>query len=82
VGEGHFATIDDVPPEAITITCPGLLRCRTLFAFVPDRRKAEAVRCALEGPLSEKCPASLTLTHPDARVFLDRDSASLLTSAS
>jgi glucosamine-6-phosphate deaminase len=79
VGEGHFATMDAVPPEAITITCPGLMRCRTLFAFVPDRRKAEAARCALEGPLTEKCPASLTLTHSDARVFLDVESASLLT---
>ncbi len=78
VGEGHFATIDDVPPEAITITCSGLLRCRTAFAFVPDRRKAEAVRCALEGPLTESCPASLVLTHAAARIFLDSQSAALL----
>ena len=79
VGEGHFPTLDSVPPEAITITCPGLLRCRTLFAFVPDRRKAEAARGAIEGPLTERCPASLTLTHADARIFLDAESASLLT---
>lgn len=81
VGEGHFPAIDAVPPEAITITCPALLRCRTAFAFVPDRRKAEAVRCALEGPLSESCPASLVPTHPDARIYLDRRSASLLSLA-
>lgn len=81
VGEGHFPTMDAVPPEALTITCPALLRCRTVFAFVPDRRKAEAVRCALEGPLSEKCPASLVLTHDDARIFLDAQSASLLSPA-
>lgn len=79
VGEGHFPSIGAVPPEAITITCPALLRCRTVFAFVPDQRKAEAVRCGLEGPLSESCPASLVPAHPDARIYLDRLSASLLT---
>jgi glucosamine-6-phosphate deaminase len=45
---------------------------------VPEQRKAEAVRNALEGPVSEACPASLVRRHPDAFVFLDRDSASQL----
>jgi glucosamine-6-phosphate deaminase len=79
VGEGHFPSLAAVPPQALTLTCPALMNCRTAFAFVPDRRKAEAVRGALEGPLTERCPASLTLTHPDAHIFLDAPSASLLT---
>ena len=44
----------------------------------PDRRKAEAVRNALEGPLTNLCPASILRTHADMTTFLDRDSASLL----
>lgn len=78
VGEGHFAALDAVPPEALTITCTGIMRSRRLVCAVPERRKAEAVRGAIEGPLSTDCPASLAMTHPHALLFLDTGSASLL----
>ena len=78
VGEGHFADLASVPPEAITITCPALVGARHLLCSVPDRRKAEAVRDAIEGPLSEERPASLVLTHTRCAIFLDTESASLL----
>ena len=78
-GEGHFPDVASVPKEAATITCPGLFRARSWICCVPEKRKAEAVRNALEGAISEACPASLVRRHPDAYVFLDRDSASQLT---
>lgn len=78
VGEGHFPDLASVPPYALTVTCPVLVGARHLICSVPDRRKAEAVRNALEGPLSEACPASLVMTHSSCAVFLDRESASLL----
>ena len=78
VGEGHFPDIDSVPPEALTLTCPVLAGATHLICSVPDRRKAEAVRDAIEGPLSEACPASLVMTHPRCEIFLDAQSASLL----
>lgn len=77
-GEGHFADVASVPNEALTITCPGLFRAAAWICCVPDRRKAEAVRNAFEGPISEACPASLVRRHPNAHVYLDRDSASRL----
>jgi len=40
VGEGHFATLTDVPTRAITVTVPGLLRARDALAIVPEARKA------------------------------------------
>jgi glucosamine-6-phosphate deaminase len=46
---------------------------------VPDLRKAKAVRDALEGAISTACPASLVRIHPNATVYLDAASASLLT---
>jgi glucosamine-6-phosphate deaminase len=82
VGEGHFPSIEEMPKEALTMTCPALMRAEHLVCSVPDARKARAVANAIEGPLSESCPASLLRTHPDARVYLDRESASLLASAS
>jgi glucosamine-6-phosphate deaminase len=78
VGEGHFGTIQDVPREALTLTCPALLRARHLICCVPEARKAQAVRASLEGPLTEACPGSALRTHADAHVYLDRDSSALL----
>jgi glucosamine-6-phosphate deaminase len=78
VGEGHFPSLHEAPREAVTLTCPTLMSARTVIAVVPERRKAQAVLDAIEGPLTTKCPASLVLTHPAATIYLDRDSASLL----
>lgn len=79
VGEGHFATPADVPPRAITVTVPGLLRARHTLAIVPEARKAEPVRAALEGPLGTDCPASILRRQSTATLYLDTGSASLLT---
>ncbi len=77
-GEGHFPTLQDVPLRALTLTCPALLRAAAWVSCVPELRKAKAVRDALEGPISTHCPASIVRTHPNANVFLDSESASLL----
>lgn len=77
-GEGHFKDFDSVPREALTVTCTGLFRADAWVSCVPERRKAEAVRNALEGPIAETCPASLVRRHPNADVYLDAESSSLL----
>ena len=78
VAEGHFATIADVPAEAITVTIPALLRARRVLAIVPEQRKAAPVKAALEGPITTACPASYLRTQPHATLYLDAESASLL----
>ena len=80
VREGHFPTVDAVPPRAMTVTIPALLSAGTVLAIVPEVRKARAVRDALEGPVSTACPASILQQTAHATLYLDRDSASLLTS--
>jgi glucosamine-6-phosphate deaminase len=77
-GEGHFKDVASVPQNAVTITCPGLFRANAWVCNVPEARKAEAVQNALEGPISEACPASLVRRHPNSFVFLDTGSASRL----
>jgi len=77
-GEGHFPTIADVPPTAITVTIPALLSAVTIFVIAPEMRKAEAVRKALVGPIAESCPASILQRYANARLLLDNDSASSL----
>jgi glucosamine-6-phosphate deaminase len=78
VGEGHFPNIAAVPVEALTVTCPALMSARTLVCTVPDGRKAQAVKGAIEGEISTACPASIVRTHPKAFLFLDQESASQL----
>jgi glucosamine-6-phosphate deaminase len=81
VNEGHFATIADVPEKALSLSIPAILSARTISCVVPDKRKAEAVRCTLEGPISPDCPASALRRHEACRLYLDYGSASLLSSA-
>jgi glucosamine-6-phosphate deaminase len=78
VGEGHFATLDDVPTQALSLTIPALLAPPHVLGVVPEARKAEAVQGALEGPVTPDCPASILRTQSNVRLYLDRDSASCL----
>jgi glucosamine-6-phosphate deaminase len=81
VGEGWFDTIADVPTRAISMSVRQILEARHILCIVPDARKAEAVRGAVEGPVTPMVPASILKTHPAVELFLDRQSASLLTQA-
>ncbi|MBI1247012.1 glucosamine-6-phosphate deaminase [bacterium] len=81
-GEGWFATIDDVPTQAISMSCRQIMKSKTIVCSVPDSRKAEAVRNSLEGPVTENVPASILQQHNETYLFLDQASASLLSSSS
>jgi glucosamine-6-phosphate deaminase len=78
VDEGHFATIAEVPTQAITVTIPALLRAGRVLAIVPEARKAIAVRDTLQGPITTSCPASYLRRQPHAILYLDAESSSLL----
>ncbi len=77
-GEGHFDGMENVPREAITVTCSTLLQVHTWVCCVPDLRKARAVRDSLLGPVTTACPGSLVQRHPRSLIYLDAASASLL----
>jgi len=78
VNEGHFESMATVPAEAITVTCRGLLRAKAWISCVPEARKAKAVRCSLEGEITTACPGSIARTHENVSIYLDTESASLL----
>ena len=78
VGEGHFATIDDVPTHAITLTIPALLAPAVVIAVAPEGRKAAAVAAALNGPVTTDLPASILRETAGVTIILDTDSASRL----
>lgn len=78
VGEGWFGGLDEVPERAISMSVRQILSSRSIICVVPDRRKAEAVRAAVEGPVDPRVPASILQRHPEATIYLDPESASLL----
>jgi glucosamine-6-phosphate deaminase len=78
VGEGWFPSLESVPTQALSMSIRRILASRTIVCSVPDRRKAEAVRAAVEGPLTPTVPASILRTHPHCSLHLDREAASLL----
>jgi glucosamine-6-phosphate deaminase len=79
VGEGWFASIPEVPRRAISMSVRQILKAKEIICVVPDARKAPAVKLCFEGEVSPMAPASILRTHPAATIYLDRDSASLLT---
>ncbi|MGB6598002.1 MAG: glucosamine-6-phosphate deaminase [Candidatus Acidiferrum sp.] len=81
VGEGWFADFSEVPKQAISMSVRQILKSKEIIAVVPDARKAQAVSACFEGPVSPMAPASILRTHANATIFLDRQSASLLSPA-
>ena len=82
VSEGWFATIDDVPAHAISMSIRQIMSAESIVCTVPGIRKAEAVRNCVEGEVTPLHPSSILRTHADCHLYLDLDSASLLGTAS
>jgi glucosamine-6-phosphate deaminase len=80
VGEGWFKSIDEVPAQAISMSIRQILRSREILCIVPDQRKADAVKAAVELNVNPMHPASILQTHERVTLFLDHESSSLLSS--
>lgn len=78
VGEGWFASIADVPTQAISMSIRQILKSKEIICIAPDARKAKAVHACFSGEISPLAPASILRTHTNTTVYLDRESASLL----
>ena len=78
VGEGWFATEDDVPKQAFSMSIKQIMWSKSICFTCPYARKAEAVKGAVEGPVTNRLPSSILQMHPDCGMFLDPGSAALL----
>ena len=78
VNDGCFATLNDVPKQAMTLTMSCIMSIPHAICVVPTDRKADAIRGALEGPVTTECPASILRNHKNAALYLDQYSASKL----
>ncbi len=75
VGEGWFATVDDVPKQAVSMSVRQIMKCKKIISCVPYAVKADAVLKTLSGELSNLVPATMLKTHDDFTLYVDSESA-------
>lgn len=81
VGEGWFKNLEAVPQQAISMSVRQVLKAKEILAVVPDARKAPAIKACFDGPIGPMAPSSILRTHPNAIIYLDRQSSALLSPA-
>lgn len=69
---------DYAPSRGATVGLKTILAARRLLLLAYGASKAAAVRAMVEGPVSERCPASFLQAHGEAHVFLDAEAAACL----
>lgn len=79
LNEGWFKSLEEVPQRAISMSIQQIMKSTHIICSVPDVRKANAVRDCLENEVNPMNPASILQQHPDCEIYLDKESASLLT---
>ena len=78
LGEGWFSSLEQVPRKAISMSIRQILKSANILCIVPDKRKAKAVKDSLEDEVGPNHPASVLQQHTRTTIYLDTDSASLL----
>lgn len=81
VNDGCFSSLDRVPSRALTLTIPILMSAKSAFCMVPAASKADAVAKTVFGEIRETLPASILRLHPNAVLYIDKDSGHALLDA-
>ncbi|WP_047151814.1 glucosamine-6-phosphate deaminase [Aneurinibacillus tyrosinisolvens] len=76
VGEGWFASLEEVPKKAISMTVHQIMQSRVIVSCVPYQVKADAIRALFQHETTNQVPATILKTHPEFHLFLDEESAS------
>lgn len=74
-----FMSVDEVPRFAITMGIGSIMHCRKIMLLANGEAKAQAVKEALQGPITPALPGSALQLHKDVTVILDTGAASRLT---
>jgi glucosamine-6-phosphate deaminase len=69
---------ENVPTQAITMGIGTILEARKIILIALGEHKARIVREAVEGPVTDRVPASFLREHPDASFLVDAAAAALL----
>ncbi len=80
IGEGWFKNREECFKQAISMTCDRIMQCKHIISVVPYKVKAEAIYNTLSNEVTNQVPATLMKGHADCTIYVDSDSASMLTS--
>lgn len=78
VNDKCFDSLEEVPKDAITLTVPALLKAKFAYIIVPGEKKAQAIYSTVEEEISEEFPSTILRNHPNAILFIDKDSSGKL----
>ncbi|NIJ51449.1 glucosamine-6-phosphate deaminase [Dyadobacter arcticus] len=78
VNDACFDTFDEVPETALTLTIPTLLKAKYAFCIVPGEKKADAIYHTVSEDIQEAFPSTILRNHPNAVLFIDKDSSGKL----
>lgn len=73
-----FKSSDEVPKYALTMGVGTIMDAKELVLLANGTGKADAIKAAVEGPLTGQCPASIIQLHRKTYVIVDKDAASKL----
>ena len=73
-----FNSIDEVPTKAVTMGLSTIMKSKKIVLLAFGKNKAQAIKDTIEGPINEKCPASILQRHKDVTIYCDLEAASLL----
>ena len=74
----NFASIDDVPRNAITMGIRSIMLAKHILLVANGNAKAAILRDSLKGPITPLVPASILQLHPSVTVVADKEAAALL----
>lgn len=64
-----FASVDEVPKQAITMGIVSILQAKKILLIASGKSKKEILDRALNGPVTPQIPASILQLHPDITVI-------------
>ena len=73
-----FKSIDEVPTQAISMGIKNVMHAKKILLVASGANKADAIKATVEGPVTEKVPASVLQLHPDCYIVVDEAAASKL----
>src|SRR6266536_1729775 len=71
VNEGWFASMEEVPDRAISMSVNQILKSKHIICSVPDTRKANAVKNTIQQQVNNFYPATILQWHPHCTFYLD-----------
>lgn len=73
-----FNSIDEVPTQAISMGIKNVMNAKSILLIASGANKADAIKATVEGPVTEKVPASVLQLHPNCYIVVDKAAASKL----